>query len=204
MFRQRLTLLAVAVLMAGCGQPQPASPPDQAFTVYFANDSSNLSKEATGTLDQAAAAYKSAGGARVSVSAYTDTTGTAEYNKELSQRRASAVVRALVQNGVPATAIAASANGEKNLPVPTADQVAEKKNRAVVVTVSSMAAAPDTGDLAYCRALSAKYRDFARANVISPPLADAMYQCDTGNSAAAIPVLERALNDAKVPLPPRT
>jgi hypothetical protein len=204
MSRRRFALLAVAALIGGCSQPQQVTAPPQVYTVYFGIDSATLANDAANTLGKAADAYKAAAGSRVSVIGYTDTTGNADYNKELSQRRASAVVRALIQNGVPATAIASSASGGQSLLVPTAEQVAEKANRAVVVTVTGAGSTTGIEDLTYCRALSAKYRDYARANVISPPVAEAMYQCDIGNSAAAIPVLERTLNEAKVPLPPRT
>jgi hypothetical protein len=57
-------------------------------------------------------------------------------------------------------------------------------------------------DAQYCDALSEAYRKF-NTQATSGVEADAMAQCKTGNSAAAIPVLEKALKDGKVTLPSR-
>jgi hypothetical protein len=72
-----------------------------------------------------------------------------------------------------------------------------------------------SGDLAYCSALSESYKRYVgdpgesanvarhmsrRADVTGET---AVANCQQGNAAAAIPVLERKLIDAKVPLPPR-
>ena len=75
------------------------------------------------------------------------------------------------------------------------------------------AAVPMTpGDLAYCQALSSRYvRYVGHDEFSSRRLRDrgsieaqvAVSQCRSGNSAAAIPVLERALTNAKVELPAR-
>ena len=57
-------------------------------------------------------------------------------------------------------------------------------------------------DAQYCEALSVEYRKL-NTQAASGPQADAMAQCKAGNTAAGIPVLEKALKDAKVTLPPR-
>ena len=46
-------------------------------------------------------------------------------------------------------------------------------------------------DAQYCAALSAKYRDY-RTSQVDEAAAAAMAQCQAGNTAAGIPVLERA------------
>jgi len=206
--------IATAIVLGACSSsqqasaPPPAPPPapsatPQTYTVLFATGSSALSSQSMSTIAQAAAAAKSSGGP-VSLTGHTDTVGGADYNMTLSQNRAEAVSKALVQNGVPASSIAPSAVGESSLIVPTADQVAEQQNRAV--TISVMVARASSGgmdDQTYCKLLSAKYRDYARAGTIQPAAAEAMHQCDIGNAAAAIPVLSQYLTDGKVPLPPR-
>jgi hypothetical protein len=58
-------------------------------------------------------------------------------------------------------------------------------------------------DAKYCAALSAEYRKL-NTGTTSGAEADAMANCAAGNTAAGIPVLEKALKDGKVPLPPRT
>jgi hypothetical protein len=71
-----------------------------------------------------------------------------------------------------------------------------------------LAASAQSNDSKYCSALSDNYNTYVLAsggrshNTASPDIANAMSKCSS-NAAAAIPVLEKALNDAKVSLPPR-
>jgi hypothetical protein len=57
-------------------------------------------------------------------------------------------------------------------------------------------------DASYCAALSKLYREVNKGTA-SGATAEAMNQCSQGNTAAGIPVLEKALPDAKVSLPKR-
>jgi hypothetical protein len=81
---------------------------------------------------------------------------------------------------------------------------------APVVAVAIPAAAFAQGnDAAYCKALSAKYEAFLvnmQGRSQSAGSLDGRYaveQCRQGNSSAAIPVLERELNNNKIDLPKR-
>ena len=66
-------------------------------------------------------------------------------------------------------------------------------------------------DTAYCAELSRLYARYVGNSEFDPSYGRkpevagrvAIYQCNTGDTASAIPVLERKLNDAKVTLPPR-
>lgn len=78
-----------------------------------------------------------------------------------------------------------------------------------VLSLPGVAVAQST-DAAYCRALSVSYLTYVRnaiggQNLAKPPLEVqyAMTQCQAGNTAAAIPVLEEKLRAAKVNLPSR-
>ncbi len=74
---------------------------------------------------------------------------------------------------------------------------------AVALALPATAAfAQMAGDVGYCKALSAKYREISQGASPSGAAADAMASCDA-KPTAGIPVLERALTDAKVSLPPR-
>jgi hypothetical protein len=68
------------------------------------------------------------------------------------------------------------------------------------VVLSPLAALAD--DASYCAALSKLYRE-VNTGTASGAGAEAMNQCAQGNTAAGIPVLEKALTDAKVTLPKR-
>src|SRR6476469_6650220 len=145
MLKKLLIASAAGLLLAACQQqPQAVSPPPaaapmpQAYTVYFDTGQSTLSPEATATVSQAAAAFKQ-GGTAVGVRGHTDTVGNAEFNLQLSLRRAAAVKDALQRNGVPAAAILSGGVGEQNLPVQTADQVPERLNRSVDIAISRRA-----------------------------------------------------------------
>ena len=117
--------------------PPPAPPVPQAtsFMVFFDWDRSNLSQQALTTIQQAANAFKTKGSARITATGHTDTSGPENYNMALSLRRANAVKDALVQNGVPATAIAVVGRGEQGLLVPTPDGVREPQNRRVEIVL---------------------------------------------------------------------
>jgi hypothetical protein len=211
MLKSILSTLGVALLLSACSStpqqaaaPPPPPPAAQAptFMVFFDWDRSNLSAQALSTINQAAAAYKSGGGARIAAVGHTDTSGSADYNMGLSVRRANAVKDALVQAGVPASAIDATGVGESDLLVPTGDGVREPQNRRVVISGLQNQANMDVfkDQASYCKALSDKYRQY-RTYQISTPGAAALAQCDQGNYAAGIPTLEDELIKANIPLP---
>jgi hypothetical protein len=121
----------------------------------------------------------------------------------LSLRRANAVKDALVQQGVPATAVAVVGRGMQGLLVATGPNVREPQNRRVEIVIGQMTAAT-MDDAAYCRALAQKWRDSVRRDSVDATGPTAIAKCDAGDYAAGIPVLVKLLNDAKVPLPPRS
>lgn len=135
-----------AILAAGTGLAMIcASLPavaQQAHTVFFALGSAALDAEARTTIDQAAAEHASTGTTSVSIVGHTDTTGSAEYNMRLSQRRAEAVAAALEQRGVPSGQITTAWRGENDLAVQTGNNVPERRNRRAEIAMGGAAAAP--------------------------------------------------------------
>jgi OmpA family len=215
MLKSLYSVVAAALLLGACSQtppPPPAPPPQHAMapspmppaTVYFASGSATLSQESMATIQQVAANYRSAGNATVTLTGHTDTVGSPDFNMALSQRRADAVRNALVSAGVPAAAISSGGQGEASLPVQTADNVDERRNRSVDIAVVVPVPMARTGmtDAEYCAALSATYRNF-RPSQADETAAAAMAQCEAGNTAAGIPVLERTLTTSRIPLPAR-
>jgi OOP family OmpA-OmpF porin len=134
-------LSAMLSLQVKFGAPPPAPPPPPpaaaapSFMVFFDWDRSNLSEQALNTIRQAAGAYKTKGNARITATGHTDTSGSDAYNMALSLRRANTVKDALVQNGVPATAISVIGRGEAGLLVKTGDNVREPQNRRVEIVI---------------------------------------------------------------------
>ena len=123
-------------------EPGQTSPGD--YLVFFAFDSAELEADARQTIAEAAEAYRRTGEAQqITATGHTDTSGSAEYNLELSQRRAEAVAAELVRQGVPATDIVTVGRGEEDLLVPTADGVREPRNRRVEIVVPQPPPAPE-------------------------------------------------------------
>lgn len=118
--------------------PAPTPPPPSAvhsFLVFFDFDKSAITAAARQTIEQAAAAAKTQGAARINLTGHTDTVGTAEYNMALSLRRANAVKKVLVELGIPADEISVVGKGKTDLLVKTPDGVREPKNRRVEIVL---------------------------------------------------------------------
>jgi outer membrane protein OmpA-like peptidoglycan-associated protein len=115
--------------------PAPAPMMARTFLVFFDFDRYNLTPDARRVIDAAAGVYKAGGHPRIDVSGYTDLAGTQAYNLRLSQRRADAVARYLMKQGVPKTAMDVKWFGKEHPRVPTADGVREPQNRRVEIVM---------------------------------------------------------------------
>jgi outer membrane protein OmpA-like peptidoglycan-associated protein len=115
-------------------EPTPAAP--RQFLVFFGFDKSNLTIEAEKVIGDAAAAAKQYGSATVVVVGHADTSGSPEYNKRLSERRANTVRGALVAQGIDGGKITASGRGETELLVQTGDGVKEPQNRRATIDLN--------------------------------------------------------------------
>lgn len=109
------------------------------FVVFFQLGSSTLDSGALATVREAATEFQRTGSARISVRGHTDTSGSADFNQALSERREQAVANELIRLGVPANAIMGEAFGETELAVPTADGVPEAQNRRVDIDIEQPA-----------------------------------------------------------------
>ncbi|APQ11091.1 peptidoglycan-binding protein [Pseudomonas oryzihabitans] len=101
-------------------------------TFYFAFDSSDLRPDAMRALDVHAKDLK-ASGQRVVLNGYTDERGTAEYNMALGERRAQAVQRYLVLQGVSPAQLEVVSYGKTNPVCVQHDESCWAQNRRVVL-----------------------------------------------------------------------
>jgi outer membrane protein OmpA-like peptidoglycan-associated protein len=137
-----LAMLASTVASAQTAAPAPASAagsekPTAAPTplvVHFNLGSSALRPQDNAVLDTASRAYSEGKPLVMILTGSTDRIGSPTYNLSLSQRRAAAVLRALLDRGIPAERFQILAKGETELAVPTQEGVAEAENRRVEIT----------------------------------------------------------------------
>lgn len=118
------------------------------FVVYFDTGQADLNFEGVQTVSRAARQFAETGAAQIDVIGHTDTVGSAESNRALSQQRAEVVADELIRQGVPATAIATIGRGEDDLLVATADGVAEPRNRRVEIIVPEPPPPPPVAEAA--------------------------------------------------------
>ena len=99
-------------------------------TFYFEYDSSDLKQEAIRALDIHARDLQSSG-ARVVLEGHADERGTREYNMALGERRAKAVQRYLVLQGVSPAQLEAVSYGEERPAVSGSGEASWAQNRRV-------------------------------------------------------------------------
>ena len=114
-------------------QALPARP--SAFMLQFITGTDELTLESKAELQNVLAALKDRPLPDVLVIGHTDTVGDAAVNDRLSAQRAETVKAFLVDIGIPAQRIRTAGRGERELLVPTADEVDEPRNRRVEINV---------------------------------------------------------------------
>jgi OmpA family len=112
------------------------------LVVYFNLGEATLDPQDLTVISAAADEFRTTGASRLVVRGHTDTTGSADRNRELSQRRAQAVSDELIRQGVPPDAITTDAAGETQLVVQTGDEAPEANNRRVEIDIEAPPPAP--------------------------------------------------------------
>ena len=108
--------------------------------ITFRTDSADLNSQFYKVLDGVAQVAKKYDKTIIEVAGHTDSTGTAEYNKGLSQRRANSVADYLVTRGVIQARIMTAAGGEDHPIGSNATEQGRTANRRVEVTLSPLTA----------------------------------------------------------------
>ena len=106
---------------------------EEIFEVHFDFNKAIIKPEYASLIRELADATQANKNIKVSVVGHTDTAGSNSYNYALGGRRAEAVQRMLISNGIPASQIVAVSAGEEDLKVQTADGVPNAENRRVRV-----------------------------------------------------------------------
>lgn len=117
-------------------QAMAAQPPDPiSFVLYFEEGTTVVLPESRETLVALFAEVAARQAVEVQVTGHTDTVGQREDNDRLSTQRAETIKQMLIEKGLRASFIRAVGRGERQLLIPTSDNVAEMKNRRVEVIV---------------------------------------------------------------------
>jgi hypothetical protein len=128
--KRQLLLSAVCFLLAST----PALAQNGRYVVLFPLGKATLDATAQATISSAVQEFRSTGSVSIAVAGHTDTSGNADFNQALSERREQAVSDELIRLGVPPAAIQGNALGETDPAVPTGDGVVEAQNRRVDIT----------------------------------------------------------------------
>jgi OmpA-OmpF porin, OOP family len=114
-------------------------------TINFTSGGAAIAVDSQQLLDAIAASAKDCAGTQIEVQGHTDASGGDAANMRLSEARASAVVQALVEKGVPTERLLPKGYGE-TAPVDAAGtSAAYAKNRRIDFKVASSATAPAVG-----------------------------------------------------------
>jgi OOP family OmpA-OmpF porin len=101
--------------------------------IFFDSDSDVLRPESTPTLTELQTALTEHADLKVLIEGHTDAQGEEAHNQGLSERRAAAVVRYLIEQGIPASRLSSKGMGE-SVPVgDNATHAGRQENRRVVV-----------------------------------------------------------------------
>lgn len=103
--------------------------------ITFATDSDRLNRHFTPVLDSVAVILKEFKDTNIDVAGFTDSTGSAQYNQELSERRAASVANYLISAGVGHSRIQSRGFGER-YPVASNNSAAgREQNRRVEINI---------------------------------------------------------------------
>jgi outer membrane protein OmpA-like peptidoglycan-associated protein len=133
---QAVTVISAEAVQSTYGKTLHALPAAPAtFLLYFVTGTDELTDESKLELDKVLSAMRTRPLPDVLVIGHTDTVGDSDNNDRLSAQRAETVKGFLVGVGIPAERIRTAGRGERELLVPTGDDVDEPRNRRVEINV---------------------------------------------------------------------
>jgi outer membrane protein OmpA-like peptidoglycan-associated protein len=114
-------------------EAQPKRP--VSFFLYFLADTDEFAPESKALVNQIFAEIARRPAPEIAIIGHTDRVGAQAYNDALSRRRAERCRDELLKLGIPKVRITVAGRGEREPEVPTADEVAEPRNRRVEISV---------------------------------------------------------------------
>jgi len=123
----------VKIMFAGAIAAQPLRP--VSFLLYFQEGTDEYTPDSKAAFEKIFAEVARRKVAEIAIIGHTDTVGKLEFNDALSLKRAERVRKDFTDRGVPPVAVSVAGRGEREPIVPTADEVAEARNRRVEINV---------------------------------------------------------------------
>lgn len=105
------------------------------FLLYFPQGEDELTAESKTEVEKILAEMAKRPAAEISVIGHTDTVGSIQFNDKLSLQRAKHVRELFMARGIAPGSIAIAGRGERELLIPTRDNVHEPRNRRVEIKV---------------------------------------------------------------------
>lgn len=114
-------------------EAHPQAP--EVYALYFESDSIALTRESFKLISGILSSIDQKKSLDISINGHSDRQGSDQYNMRLSMRRAKAVLRLLEDRGVDSSILHYDYHGEGDPLIPTADNVAEPRNRRAEVVI---------------------------------------------------------------------
>lgn len=125
-----------AYVSAAFGEALAVEPaPSEKFILYFESGTASLRADSESAISAIVAAVGRRAAVAIAISGHTDATGSDQVNDQLALARAEKVRELLVQQGVAPVLLSVSSHGKGNPAIPSAEGVAEPRNRRVEVIV---------------------------------------------------------------------
>lgn len=105
------------------------------FILFFKLNSTNLIPDSEALIPEIIQCIRERNSSDIRVNGFSDKTGSYEYNRVLSSKRAAHIQALLIKLGIDSKYITTLSLGEGNPLIPTEDGVAELRNRRVEVVV---------------------------------------------------------------------
>jgi outer membrane protein OmpA-like peptidoglycan-associated protein len=132
------------------GCPDEVPPPIKKFTgnipgIVFDFNKATIKPSSKPVLDEAVAVLKEFEDVRINIVGHTDDVGTPAFNEDLSKRRAEAVKKYLVDNGIDASRITTEGRGATDPDAPNDTEANRAKNRRIEFEILSREPDASTG-----------------------------------------------------------
>jgi len=134
-FRRYFAPAAAKDIETGCSEPQQEAIGCGAVLhgINFDYDSATIRPDSKQLIDQLYQGLSEGQDVKVTIEGHTSSEGSAEYNQNLSERRAQALVEELISRGIKATSIKALGKGETTPIADNKDEAGRSLNRRVEV-----------------------------------------------------------------------